>query len=172
MNESIEYRLTNVDGMSLDEIDAAIAGGARFVMFAYAISAIAFTFSKPTKIWFVRSDDEARRIARRFSIMTALLGWWGFPHGPIESVRALAVNRGGGVDVTDDVRKALTTEALTSGVVSFSAADAMDLELFTPMTKSDAKDLAKCLRPVLERHGKVNAVWAARIAGPYPQGRE
>ncbi|HVK38166.1 MAG TPA: hypothetical protein VNA88_06525 [Candidatus Kapabacteria bacterium] len=99
MSDSVSYRLANVEGLGLEGVDAALVQGARFVVFEYALSFGVMTWSSPSSAWLVRDEADARRVARRFTIPTAVLGWWCLPHGPEKTLRALRINRDGGVDV-------------------------------------------------------------------------
>jgi hypothetical protein len=76
-----------------------------YVSYRYAWSCIFFTVrgrSEPVAIEAGRS-----RVLRGlpYSLLSLLLGWWGFPWGPIRTLEALAVNFGGGEDVTREMNK-------------------------------------------------------------------
>ena len=105
--------------MSLEQVDAILSEGGRFVVFEFAVSFVMFTISRPSKVWLVRSAEDAQRAAKRYTIITMLFGWWALPFGPQRTWRVLKVNRGGGTDVTSDVRGALTEETVKLGVVRF-----------------------------------------------------
>lgn len=159
----LSYELANVDGLSLEQIDAILANGGRFVVYEFVVSTIALTFQRTSKVWLVRDDAEARRIAKRYTMLTTLFGWWGLPFGPLYSLRAMRVNKGGGVDVTSDVRGALTEQTAALGVVRFE--EEVDIyQMFDHVDGSDLRELQRCLRPVLERHPDIDAAWTGRIA--------
>lgn len=162
MSSGISYAIANVEGMSLAEVDSVLAGGGRFVIFQFALSLGLITYSRPSKLWLVRDDAEAERIARRYTIPTMLFGWWGLPFGPIRTVQALRINKGGGVDLTSDVRGALTEATVALGVVRFE--EPTDIyRMFDIVDGYDLKEMQRCLHPVLQRHTAIDAAWAGRM---------
>lgn len=42
-----------------------------------------------------------------FTFISRIVGWWGFPWGPIYTVQSIFVNLGDGKDVTDEVIQAM-----------------------------------------------------------------
>jgi hypothetical protein len=162
MSSGIAYQIANVDGMTLAEVDAVLAAGGRFVIFEYTLSFGLVTFMRPSKVWLVRDDAEARRVARRYTIPTAIFGWWGLPFGPDRTLHALRANSGGGADVTSDVRGALTEATVANGVVRFEEATDT-IHMFDIITGPDLAEIRKWLHPVLERHPFIDAAWAGRL---------
>jgi hypothetical protein len=96
-------RIHGIEGLTLEEIHREIAQGARFVFFRYCVSVLVLTFQRPSDIYFVRGHESALVKGAGFSALTALLGWWGIPWGPIYSCGALATNFRGGQDITNEV---------------------------------------------------------------------
>ncbi len=96
-------KIKGMDGLTLDDLHKEIAQGGRFVFFKYCISIVVLTFQRPSDIYFVRGSESAIAKGLGFSALTALLGWWGIPWGPIYSVGALVTNFKGGHDVTNEV---------------------------------------------------------------------
>jgi hypothetical protein len=96
-------KIVGLEGMSDEEIQAALKRGARFVLFEYTISVLVLTFKRPSNIHFIRPGEGTFGKSIGFTLLTLLLGWWGVPWGPIYSVAALVTNLGGGKDVTADV---------------------------------------------------------------------
>jgi len=92
-----------LDGMSDDEIHAALRGGARFVHFEYTISVLVMTFKRPSDIYFIKPGEGTIGKSIGCTLVTLLLGWWGIPWGPIYSIASIATNLGGGKDVTSEV---------------------------------------------------------------------
>lgn len=96
-------QVRGLDGMSDDEIHAALRDGARFVHFEYTISVIVMTFKRPSDIYFIKPGEGTIGKSIGCTLVTLLLGWWGFPWGPIYSIGSIATNLGGGKDVTSEV---------------------------------------------------------------------
>lgn len=96
-------RIIGVDNMTIAQVEEQVKHGARFVYFEYCISIIVMTFKRPTDIYFIPAGDSVHKHGIGFTVMSLLLGWWGFPWGPIYTIGSLATNLSGGKDVTSDV---------------------------------------------------------------------
>lgn len=95
--------IQGIEGLSLDDLHREIAAGGRFVFYKYCVSIVVLTYQQPSRIYFVRGRESALLKGLGYSALTALLGWWGIPWGPIYSVNALWTNFHGGHDVTNEV---------------------------------------------------------------------
>ena len=96
-------QIKGLEGLSGEEIQSALDRGGKFVIFEYTISVILMTFKNPSDIYFIRPGEGTTGKSIGFTILTLVLGWWGFPWGPIYTIAALVTNLGGGKDVTADV---------------------------------------------------------------------
>lgn len=96
-------KISGLEGLSDSEINFELQRGARFVFFQYCISVIILTFKRPSDIYFVRHGQSAVAKGLLYSLLSAVLGWWGIPWGPIYTVQSLWVNFKGGRDVTQEV---------------------------------------------------------------------
>jgi hypothetical protein len=100
-------KVIGVEGLSADLIVHQVAAGARFVAYRYCVSAVVVSFRHSSSAYLVRPGDSHVRKGLRFSALSLLLGWWGFPWGPIWTVGSIATNLRGGVDVTAHVLHAI-----------------------------------------------------------------
>jgi hypothetical protein len=96
-------RIQGIEGMTRDQLKFELQRGGRLVLYYYCISLIIMTFRRPSGVYFLRAGENAVLKGMRWSVLTLLLGWWGIPWGPIYSVQSLAVNLGGGKDITAEV---------------------------------------------------------------------
>jgi len=96
-------KIVGMEGMSDEEINAALKQGARFVIFHYTISVLVMTFKNASDIHFIRPGEGTFGKSIGFTLLTLLLGWWGIPWGPIHSIGSLVTNLSGGKDVTAEV---------------------------------------------------------------------
>ena len=103
-------KIKNADGLTVAEVQQEINYGGKFVIFEYTISIIFMTFKNPTDIYFIRSDQSHWGKSLPFTILTLILGWWGFPWGIIYTPMALFTNLSGGKDVTQEVMQSFTSQ--------------------------------------------------------------
>ena len=100
-------KIVGLEGMTGDQIQFELNRGGRFVLFEYCVSIVVMTFKNPSDVYFVRAGESAFGKGFGFTLVSLLLGWWGFPWGPIYTISSLATNLGGGKDVTNEVLQAL-----------------------------------------------------------------
>jgi hypothetical protein len=97
-------RIHGIDDWTLEEVDAELAAGGRFVFYEYCISLIAFTLRRNSDVFLIRADELGLVRGLRFAVISLLLGWWGIPWGIIYTPLTLITNLSGGRDVTPEVR--------------------------------------------------------------------
>lgn len=95
--------IKNMGGLTTEQINHELQRGAKFVHFQYTISIIIMTFKKGSDIYFIKSDETSVKYSWKYSLLTFVLGWWGFPFGPIYSISSLYRNFNGGKDITQEV---------------------------------------------------------------------
>jgi hypothetical protein len=96
-------QIRGIEGMTPEQIRFEVQRGARFVFFQYCVSVVILTFRRPSDVYLVREGESALVKGLPFTLLTAILGWWGIPWGPIYSVQSLVTNFRGGKDVTSQV---------------------------------------------------------------------
>lgn len=99
--------IVGLEGMSVEQVQRELERGGKFVVYEYCISVIFMTFQNPTDIYFLRSDESDVVKGLPFCLVSLILGWWGFPWGPIYTFVSLFTNLSGGKEVTDDVVRIL-----------------------------------------------------------------
>jgi len=92
--------IRNIGRMTVGEMRDEIKSGARFVAFEYVISMLVITWRRPSPVFFVRPGQSPARFHWPYTLLTLILGWWGFPWGPAFTVGAVRDNLRGGQDVT------------------------------------------------------------------------
>src|SRR5580765_3046601 len=100
-------KIKGIDGLTLQEIDAELAVGGRFVFYEYCISIVFLTLRRPTSIQFLRAGDRGMLRSLPYVIVSLIFGWWGIPWGLVYTPMAIFSNLGGGRDVTRDVKRFL-----------------------------------------------------------------
>jgi hypothetical protein len=99
--------IKNLEGLSAEEINFELSNGAKFVIYTYCISIVIMTFKRSSDIYFIKSNESSIKNGLIFTLISAVLGWWGFPWGPIYTIGAFVTNFGGGKDVTQEVLASL-----------------------------------------------------------------
>lgn len=98
----MKYRLANIEGITLGQLEQEVAQGAKLVTYVYTISPIAFTVRNLTGVYLVRIGEKDKHWITP-TILTGLFGWWSIPNGFINAWRSIKLNTSGGLDVTSDV---------------------------------------------------------------------
>ena len=99
--------IVGIENMTAAQIRSEIAQGGRFVHYIWCVSIIVMTFRRSSDIYFIPAGKSAISKGLPFTFLTVLLGWWGFPWGPIYSLQCLGRNLAGGYDVTDGIASAI-----------------------------------------------------------------
>lgn len=86
---------------------SALERGVRFVVYQYSIGALVYSSIEPSDIKRIEPGGSRVRPGLKYSLLSSLIGWWAIPDGPIITVRALATNFRGGIDVTDRIADVL-----------------------------------------------------------------
>jgi len=77
--------------------------GSRFVHYPYTISLIFVTLRRESPVFLVKAGNSKRSGAWVYILASILLGWWGIPFGPRDTIRAIHKCWKGGEDVTDEL---------------------------------------------------------------------
>ena len=89
--------------MTQAEIMDELKRGGRFVVYRYCFSLVVVTYRRGTDVYFIKAGESAALRGLKWTLLTLVAGWWGFPWGPIFSVQCLYTNLTGGKEVTADV---------------------------------------------------------------------
>lgn len=96
-----------LENLSSQQLSQEISRGGKFVVFEYCISLLIITLKRPSGIYFIRAEEGTFGKSISFTLISLLLGWWGFPWGPIYTIASLYTNLSGGKDVTMNVLNSL-----------------------------------------------------------------
>ncbi len=95
------------EGLSIEDIRHEVSRGGRFVWFYYVFSLVVITFQRASPVVFVRGGRSRAAAGWKYTLLSAVVGWWGIPWGIIYTFQALGVNLGGGTDVTAEIMAVL-----------------------------------------------------------------
>jgi hypothetical protein len=104
-------KVVGISDLSEEQVRHELSLGARFVVYQYCMSMIIITRREPSEAYFIRPNESAVAKGLKYSLLTCVVGWWGIPWGPIFTVQTLYRNFRGGIDVTEEIRKALDKES-------------------------------------------------------------
>jgi hypothetical protein len=107
--------IQGMEGMTVSQLQDELRRGGRFVVFEYCVSIIVMTFKRSSDVYFIRAGEGTAGKSLGYTLLSLLLGWWGFPWGIIYTPMALITNLGGGRDVTQQVVAAMLAPAHASG---------------------------------------------------------
>jgi hypothetical protein len=96
-------KIVGIEGMTVQQVQDAVSRGARFVIYQYCFSILVMSFKRGSDIHFVPQGTSAAKKGLPYVGMSLVVGWWGFPWGPIWTLSTVFKNLGGGVDVTREV---------------------------------------------------------------------
>ncbi|WP_342422832.1 hypothetical protein [Paenibacillus sp. FSL E2-0178] len=103
--------IKGIEGMDSGSITSQIQQGGKFVIYTYCFSVILMTFRRSSNIYFIRADENAVAKGLKFTLLSAVVGWWGIPWGPIYTIGALITNLRGGKDVTAEVMASISEQS-------------------------------------------------------------
>ena len=104
-------KIKGIDGMPMDQLTAELQRGGKFVVYQYCISALVMTFRRSSDVYFVKAGESAVSKGMKYTLLSLVLGWWGFPWGFIYTPATLITNLGGGKNVTDQIVASLQRSA-------------------------------------------------------------
>lgn len=104
-------RIVGIEGMTASELNSELQRGAKFVIYQYCISLLLVTFKRSSHIYFVRTGESNLGKIAGYTAVSLLLGWWGIPWGPTDTIQAVAINLRGGKNITQEVIAALNQGA-------------------------------------------------------------
>jgi hypothetical protein len=100
-------KIDGAAGMTVDQVQQAVAEGGRFVIYQFCVSVLVLSFKRSSGIKFVPAGRSRVASGAPYSAISFFAGWWGIPWGPIWTVSTMVTNFNGGKDVTNHVLSAL-----------------------------------------------------------------
>jgi len=109
------------EGMSIMQIEDEILRGGRFRVFLWNFSVSVVSFQRGTGVRFIRSNEGPGLYAWPWTLLSALVGWWGFPWGIFFTIHTFWINCMGGRDVTPDLLASVTGPERAASVLARAA---------------------------------------------------
>jgi len=104
-------KIIGIDGMTPQQLQQEIQGGAKFIIYQFCVSVLIMTFKRSSDVYFVPANTSPVAKGMSFTVISLLAGWWGFPWGPIYTISTVVKNLQGGIDVTGEVWNQLNRPA-------------------------------------------------------------
>lgn len=92
--------IKGIEGLTVEQVQQEIARGGKFVTFSYAMSFLIVTLKRSSDVHFIRAGEGTFGKSLPYTLLSLILGWWGFPWGFIYTPMAIFQNLSGGTDVT------------------------------------------------------------------------
>lgn len=106
--------IRGIDGLSVGQVQDEVRDGARFVIFGYAMSFLVVTLRRSSDVHFIRPGKSTFGAGLPYTLLSLMLGWWGFPWGLIYTPTVVVQNLSGGRDVTAEVMQSMLSPGQTS----------------------------------------------------------
>lgn len=137
------------------ELKQRIEKGAKFISFEYCITILfAVTLRRFSPAILIENEDDMIFYKSKYNRLTNIYGWWGFPYGILRSKHALAINKAGGIDMTDDIMLNITEDSFTNKEVDLIRTN----QLFCKPHKTDIKAFRKSLNDFSMKNRKVTKI--------------
>jgi len=99
--------INGIEGLTVAQVEDEVRRGAKFVFFTYAMSFLVVTLKRSSDVHFIRAGEGTFGKSLPYTLLSLILGWWGFPWGLIYTPMAIIQNLGGGTDVTAQIMGSL-----------------------------------------------------------------
>ena len=90
-----------------------LQSGTRYVIFQYCFSLAILSFKRSSSIQCIKPGESVLLRGLKYSLISFLFGWWGFPWGPIWTISTIIRNLTGGLDVTNEVSRLVGKDAVS-----------------------------------------------------------
>lgn len=104
-------KINGIEDMTYAVLQSELDDGGKFVVYEYCISVLVMTFRRTSDIYFIKGNESRVTKGLSYTLMSFILGWWGFPWGFIYTPGAIITNLSGGKDVTNEVVASLRNQA-------------------------------------------------------------
>jgi hypothetical protein len=95
--------IKNIEGLRVSQIRDMVQQGGKFVVFPYTVSFILMTLKRSSDIYFIKADENTFKYSYGYVFLNLIVGWWGFPWGPIYTIGSAYHHIVGGKDLTPEV---------------------------------------------------------------------
>lgn len=101
----MDIGVKGIEGLTSEEILNELKSGATVKRFKYCHSFLVVTYNKNSPAIFIKSNESYFGHMLPYLLNSLILGWWGFPWGPIYTIGDIFQNIFGGENLTNDINK-------------------------------------------------------------------
>ncbi|WP_395748629.1 hypothetical protein [Prosthecobacter sp.] len=116
--------------MSIQQIEEDVLRGGRFRIFRYNFSVIVLSFQRSSEVRYFRAGQGYGAHAWPWTLLSMVVGWWGFPWGIVFTIQTLFTNCMGGKDVTPELLAAVLGQQRAAATMARAARPKADIWLW------------------------------------------
>jgi hypothetical protein len=94
-------RVRGVEKLTLEQVQAEMALGGRFVFYEYCVSVIVATMRRPSDVYFLPANDLGVIRGLPYVLLSLFFGWWGIPFGVLYTPMTIFTNLCGGRELSE-----------------------------------------------------------------------
>ena len=125
-------KIHGAEGLLPENIRDEVNRGGRLVIHMYCVSILVMTFKRASGVRLVKAGHSPAWNGLPFTLISLFCGWWGFPWGPVYTIETMYRNLSGGIDVTDEVLKALLPAAARTAAPASTTLTTASARKFNP----------------------------------------
>ncbi|MCF7789282.1 MAG: hypothetical protein K9N47_24385 [Prosthecobacter sp.] len=122
--------MAGTEGMSIQQIEDDVLRGGRFRIFRYNFSVIVMSFQRGTEMRYFRAGQGTGAHAWPWTLLSMVVGWWGFPWGILFTFQTIYTNCMGGKDVTPELLGAIVGPQRATGIMAQAHKPQADMMLW------------------------------------------
>jgi hypothetical protein len=93
--------IIGAETMSEAQLAASLQAGGKLVVYEYCISLVVITFRRNSPVHYIAPGADAVAPGWKYTLLSLLLGWWGFPFGLVFTPLSVINNLRGGRNINE-----------------------------------------------------------------------
>ncbi|MBE7496971.1 MAG: hypothetical protein HS117_18680 [Verrucomicrobiaceae bacterium] len=118
------------EGMRIEQIEDDILRGGRFRVFLWTFSVLIMSFQRTSGMRYYRSGQGCGGTAWGWTLLSAVVGWWGIPWGIFLTIHSIYRNCMGGKDVTGELLANVVGPERARGILARARQPQADIALW------------------------------------------
>lgn len=148
----MDHKIIVEEDLTLEQLEKQVSLGGRFILYQYTFTILfAITLTRFSPAIFIPNGKDGSKYKKKYNRISRIFGWPGI----FSTMRALKVNKKGGIDVTDDIMLNLDSEGLLQRKVNMVEI----AEIFIHVDKSDSKVFNETIKKDFEFHSNIKEIF-------------